>query len=181
MHPATTMPVSPTPARPTSTALEAAQALQSLVESVVPVDERPALRARLHVAAQALQRALDAGASIHEVVTALVTATAPPVEAPPFEPWRSVLGLSFDEFAESGVGLHVRLPKLAEAVWFASDAGVQAVLVRETKLWIRYIKLVRWMIEEADRLRLPTAERTVGGLITGLDGVVDAWRAPEAR
>jgi hypothetical protein len=132
MHPATTMPVSPTPARPTSTALEAAQALQSLVESVVPVDERPALRARLHVAAQALQRALDAGASMDAVLTSLVSATAPPIEAPPYEPWKLVLGLSFDEFAESGVGLHVRLPALGEGIWLVSDAVTQAAVVRET-------------------------------------------------
>jgi hypothetical protein len=173
--------VSPPTARPTSPARDAAQVVQDLVERLVSTADRPGFRTRLHEAAQTLQRALDAGASIHEVLSHLITATAPPIEPPPYEPWRSLLSMTFAEFAESGVGLHVRLPKLAEAVWFASDAGVQAVLVRETKLWIRYIKLVRWMIEEADRLRLPTAERTVGGLITGLDGVVDAWRAPEAR
>jgi hypothetical protein len=37
------------------------------------------------------------------------------------------------------------------------------------------------MTLEADRLRLPAAERTVGGFVEALDGVVVGWRAPEAR
>jgi hypothetical protein len=173
------MPVSPTPARPTSTALEAAQALQSLVESVVPVDERPALRARLHVAAQALQRALDAGASIHEVVTALVTATAPAPPAPPFAPWAPILSMTVAEFAESGAALHVMLPKLGEGLWLAGDPATKAAVVRETRLWDRYVKRPDWMTEEADRLRLPEDQRTVGALIEAIDGTVVGWRAPE--
>jgi hypothetical protein len=170
-----------TPTAPTTAAAEAAQIVLGLVERVAPTADRPGFRADLHAAAQALQRAFGAGASMDAVLAHLIMATAPPVEAPPFEPWKLVLGLSFDEFAESGVGLHVRLPALGEGIWLASDAVTQAAVVRETRLWDRYVKRLPWMIEEADRLRLPTAERTVGRFIAALDGVVIGWRGPEAR
>jgi hypothetical protein len=66
-----------------------------------------------------------------------------------------VLGLSFDEFSRAGVGLHVRLPALGEAIWLVSGEGVQKAVVRETRLWDRYIKTPPWMALEADRLRPP--------------------------
>jgi hypothetical protein len=151
-----------TPTRPTPTATDAAHALQQLLEHLVPTADRPAFRARLHEAAQALQRALDAGASMDAVLDQLIGLTVPPAPLPPYEPWRSLLSMTFAEFAESGVGLHVRLPALGEGIWLVSDAATQAAVVRETRLWDRYVKRLPWMIEEADRLRLPTAERTVG-------------------
>ena len=54
-------------------------------------------------------------------------------------------------------------------------------MVRETRLWDRYVKRLPWMTLEADRLRLPTAERTVGRIVTALEGKVVGWRGPEAR
>jgi hypothetical protein len=166
---------------PTTAACDAAQIVLGLVERLAPTADRPAFRTRLHEAVQALQRALETGASIHEVLSHLITATAPPIEPPPFEPWKLVLGLSFAEFAEAGVGLHVRLPALGEAIWLVSGEGVQKAVVRETRLWDRYIKTPPWMALEADRLRLPEAERTVGRFIAALEGKVIGWRGPEAR
>ena len=87
------------------------------------------------MAAQALQRAFDRGASLDGVLAHLITATAPPAPLPPFEPWRSILSMTFDEFAECGAGLHVTLPKLAEAIWLASDEATQAAVVEATRLW----------------------------------------------
>ena len=65
--------------------LKAAQVGQDLVERLVPTaDDRPAFRAGLHTAAQTLQRALENGRlDPTNVVTALVTATAPPVPRVP--------------------------------------------------------------------------------------------------
>jgi hypothetical protein len=115
------------------------------------------------------------------VLTSLVSATAPPIEAPPYEPWKLVLGLSFDEFAQAGVGLHVRLPALGEAVWLVSDERTQARVVKESGVWDRFAKLPSWMRVEADQRKLPEGERTVGGFIAALGGRVINWRAPEAR
>jgi hypothetical protein len=171
-----------TPTRPPSTAAaDAAQVVLGLVEHLVPIHERPTLHPRLHVAAQTLLGALHGGASIHEVVTALVTATAPPVEAPPFEPWLSLLSMTFGEFAESGVGLHVALPKLGEGIWLTSDEAIQKTVVRETGLWTRFIKDIGWMRVEADRLKLPDDQLTVGPFIAALGGKVIGWRGPEVR
>jgi hypothetical protein len=163
---------------PTTAARDAAQIVLGLVERLAPTADRPGFRTRLHVAAQTLQRALDAGASIHEVLNHLITATAPPIEPPPYEPWAPILSMTFDEFAESGVGLHVVLPKLGEGIWLVGDEVTQTRVVEATRLWNRYVKLPGWMTEEADRLRLPTAERTVGRFIAALDGVVIGWRGP---
>jgi hypothetical protein len=124
--------------------------------------DRPAVRAGLHRAAQALQRAFGAGASMDAVLAHLITATAPPAPLPPFEPWRSLLLMSFEAFAEAGIGLHVRLPALGEAIWLVSGEGVQKAVVRETRLWDRYIKTPPWMALEADRLR-PPGGRAHGG------------------
>jgi hypothetical protein len=168
-----------TPARPPATAAEAAHALQQLLERVVPVDDRPAVRASLHTAAQTLLGTLHGGASAVDVLTRLVAATAPPAPLPPFEPWKLVLGLSFDEFAQAGAGLHVALPKLAEAIWLTSDEAIQAALVQETRLWHRFIKDIGWMRVEADQLKLPKDQRTVGRFIEALGGRVIGWRAPQ--
>ena len=89
--------------------------------------------------------------------------------------------MSFEAFAEAGVGLHVRLPALGEAIWLVSGEGVQKAVVRETRLGDGYIKTPPWMALEADRLRLPEAERTVGRFIAALEGKVIGWRGPEAR
>jgi hypothetical protein len=136
-------------------------------------------RAGLHEAAQTLQRALGTGASMDAVLAHLIRATAPPVEPPPFEPWAPVLEMPFAEFAECRVGLHVALPKLGEGIWLASDAATQAAVVRETGLWDRYVKLPRWMTLEADRLKLPDDQLTVGRFIEALEGEVVGWRAPQ--
>ena len=170
----------PTPPVPTTAARDAAQIVLGLVERLAPTDDRPAFRARLHEAAQAFQRALETGASMDAVLAHLITATAPPVEAPPFEPWRSLLSMTFDEFAESGVGLHVALAKLGEGIWLVGDEVTQTRVVRETRVWDRFVKLPFWMAREADSLPLPEDQRTVGGFIAAIEGRVVGWRPPEA-
>jgi hypothetical protein len=114
-----------TPTAPTTAAAEAAQIVLGLVERVAPTADRPGFRADLHAAAQALQRAFGAGASMDAVLAHLIMATAPPVEAPPVEPWKLVLGLSFDEFSRAGVGLHVRLPARGGAQVRRAHRGVR--------------------------------------------------------
>ena len=113
------------------------------------------------------------------VLDQLLDLTAPPVEAPPYEPWRSLLSMTVDEFAESGAAVHVMLPKLAEGIWLVSDQRTQAAVVEATRLWDRFIKLPRWMIEEAVRLTLPADQRTVGAFIEAIGGRVIGWRAPD--
>jgi hypothetical protein len=62
----------------------------------------------VHGAVTALQQALIEGATLREILAALVSLTAPTApEAPPPSPWAASLGLSLERFAQSGVALGI--------------------------------------------------------------------------
>jgi hypothetical protein len=163
-----------------SAAAEAAQALLGAAQGLAPSVPASEIHRAVHTAAQTLRGAFGAGASMDAVLAHLITATAPPAPLPPFEPWAPILSMSFDEFAESGVGLHVRLPALGEAVWLVSDERTQARVVKEWGVWDRFAKLPSWMRVEADQLKLPDDPLTVGRFVETIEGRVIGWRGPEA-
>jgi hypothetical protein len=165
---------------PTATlAREAAQALLEAAQGLAPSVSSSEIHPVVHRAAQALQAALAEGATLPEILDALIRATAPAApEAPPAPPWAGLLRLSLDAFAVTGTALAVSFPTFGfEAqVWWSGSAATGRAVARERRLEPSRVWDLTRMQQEARQAGLDAETATVEQVIDALGGQVRAWR-----
>jgi hypothetical protein len=162
--PTTTETPSPT------TATEAGKALAP----TVPPSE---VHRHVHRAATTLQEALIEGATLPEILDAMILATAPAApEAPPAPPWAHLLGLSLPAFAETGAALGIRFPALGVSTWWTGPEAQARRVAAERRLSVREVWQRDRLQQEARRAGLDAETVTVARLIGALGGEVRGWR-----
>jgi hypothetical protein len=156
---------------------EAAQRLLSALQACAPTVPPSEVHRHVHDAATALQRALDAGASMPELLDPLIGLTAPAApEVPPAPPWAHLLALSLDAFAESGAGLGVAYPALAASTWWTGPEAQARRIAAERRLTLREIWRLNRIQQEAREAGLDPEACTVAHLVAALGGRVRDWR-----
>jgi hypothetical protein len=140
----------------------------------VPLSE---VSRHVHRTATALQQALVDGATLREILDALIGLTALAVpEAPPAPPWAPLLPVSLDAFASTGATLGVLFPALAVSVWWTGNEGAARRIAAERRLTRREVWRLARLQQEARQAGLDGETATVAGLVEALGGEVRAWR-----
>jgi hypothetical protein len=175
-----TMSASPTPTA--TLARERARALLDGLEALAPTVRPSEVHRHVHRAATALQAALAEGATLPEILDAMILATAPAApEAPPAPPWAPLLTLSLPAFAETGAALAITFPALGHEaqVWWTGSAATGRAVARERRIEPRRVWDLARLGQEARQAGLDESA-TVAHLVEALGGEVRGWRPSAA-